>query len=76
MSESEPAVVSPLLSTNEAAVYLKYRSASGIRNAAARGWLMPNGIGPRRMLLFTREELYRFAADRAARYAAPLLARR
>jgi hypothetical protein len=48
----------------------------GIRNAVARGWLMPNGIGPRRMLLFTREELYRFAADRAARYAAPLLARR
>ena len=43
MSESEPAVVSPFLSTNEAAVYLKYRSASGSRGGSAP---RPAGVWP------------------------------
>ena len=71
MSEMKQIITSPFLDTREAAAYLKYRSASGIRNAVARGWLTPSGIGPRRTLLFTREELHRFAAARATRYPRP-----
>src|SRR5262249_15444897 len=51
--------------------FLRYRSASGIRTAVARGLLVPFGAGPRGTHLFTEEELVRFV--RGARYAAPCL---
>src|SRR5689334_5436655 len=55
---------SPFLTTDEAARFLRYRSASGIRNAVARGDLRPAGMGARGTHLFTVDELVRFAADR------------
>ena len=58
----------PLLTTWEAARYLRYRSSSGIRTAVARGELRPHGAGPKGCHLFTLAELERFVAARAARY--------
>ncbi|MDQ3370154.1 MAG: helix-turn-helix domain-containing protein, partial [Myxococcota bacterium] len=75
-SDEEPARSSPhlpYLTTAEAAVYLRYRTASGIRTAVARGELTPTGAGPKGSHLFHHAELDRFAAARAARYARPCL---
>jgi len=62
-----PAV--PLLTTWEAAHYLRFRSASGIRTVVSRGELRPCGAGPKGCHLFTIAELDRFVAARGARYA-------
>jgi hypothetical protein len=70
---NDNASVSPLLTTAEAASYLRFRTASGIRTIVARGELIPLGAGPKGSHLFTREELDRFAVARAARYARPCL---
>jgi hypothetical protein len=62
--------------TTEAAEFLRYRTASGIRTAVSRGRLVPFvpfGAGPRGTYLFTEDELVRFV--RGARYAAPALKR-
>ena len=59
----------PLLNTAEAAAYLRFGSASGIRTLVARGELIPAGAGARCVHLFTVAELDRFIAARAARYA-------
>jgi hypothetical protein len=59
----------PLLTTREAAHYLRFRSSSGIRTAVARGELTPLGAGAKGSHLFTRGELDRFVSLRAARYA-------
>jgi hypothetical protein len=59
----------PLLTTRDAAAYLRFRSTSGIRTAVMRGELRPCGAGPKACHMFTVEELDRFVAGRAARYA-------
>jgi len=59
----------PLLTTWEAAHYLRFRSASGIRTVVSRGELRPCGAGPKGCHLFTIAELDRFVSGRAARYA-------
>ena len=59
----------PILTTAEAATYLRYRSASGIRTVVMRGELIPCGAGPKACHLFTIAELDRFVAARGARYA-------
>ena len=59
----------PLLTTWEAAHYLRFRTASGIRTVVARGELRPCGAGPKGCHLFTIAELDRFVSGRAARYA-------
>ncbi len=59
----------PLLTTWEAAHYLRFRTASGIRTVVARGELRPYGAGPKGCHLFTVAELDRFVASRGARYA-------
>src|SRR5689334_15903013 len=66
MSPSDPP---PLLTTAEAAQYLRFRSAAGIRGAVHRGELQPFGVGAKGSHLFTLDELHRFATARAARYA-------
>jgi len=53
----------------QAAAFLRFRSASGVRNAVMRGELVPVGRGSRRCLLFTMEELQRFVRARGERYA-------
>src|SRR5215813_2489741 len=58
-----------LLTTAEAAAYLRFRSTSGIRTAVYRGELRPVGAGPKCCHLFTIAELDRFVSNRAARYA-------
>ena len=64
-SESAPRTfTSPYLTTAEAAVYLRFRSTSGIRSLVARGELHPIGRGPRQTLLFTPVELDRWLASR------------
>src|ERR1043166_1748432 len=57
-----------LLTTAEAAAYLRFRSSSGIRTAVMRGELHPVGAGAKRSHLFTVAELDRFVSARAARY--------
>ncbi len=61
---------SPILTTQEAARYLRYRTASGVRTAVSRGLLRPAGIGPRGTLMLTIDELNRFVFERAPSYAA------
>jgi hypothetical protein len=56
---------SPYLTTAEAAAFLRYRGASGIRTAMKRGEIRPAGRGPRGTHMFTTEELTRFVRDRA-----------
>src|SRR5689334_25148174 len=58
-----------LLTTAEAAMYLRFRSSSAIRTAVMRGELHPVGAGAKRSHLFTVAELDRFVSARAARYA-------
>jgi hypothetical protein len=58
----------PLLTTAEAATYLRYKSASGIRTVVSRGELRPCGAGPKACHMFTVAELDRFVAARGARY--------
>src|SRR5262252_245808 len=48
-----------LLTTAEAAVYLRFRSTSGIRTAVYRGELRPIGAGPKCCHMFTVDELDR-----------------
>ena len=62
---------SALFTTVEAAEFLRYRTASGIRTAVVRGLLVPFGSGPRGTHLFTEHELMRFV--RSARHADPRL---
>lgn len=59
----------PLLTTRDAADYLRFRSTSGIRTAVLRGELRPCGAGPKACHMFTVTELDRFVSDRAERYA-------
>ncbi len=59
----------PLLTTRDAAQYLRFRSTSGIRTAVMRGELRPCGAGPKACHMFTVDELDRFVAARATRYA-------
>lgn len=59
----------PLLTTRDAANYLRFRSTSGIRTAVMRGELRPCGAGPKACHMFTIAELDRFVSGRAARYA-------
>jgi hypothetical protein len=59
----------PLLTTRDAAAYLRFRSTSGIRTAVMRGELRPCGAGPKACHMFTLDELDRFVAARATRYA-------
>lgn len=59
----------PLLTTRDAADYLRFRSTSGIRTAVMRGELKPCGAGPKACHMFTVAELDRFVAARRARYA-------
>ena len=59
----------PLLTTREAADYLRFRSTSGIRTAVMRGELRPCGAGPKCCHMFNVAELDRFVAARGARYA-------
>lgn len=56
------------LNTSEAALYLGYKTTSGIRQAVRRGELRPYGRGARSCLLFLTEELDRFAQVRAMAY--------
>lgn len=58
----------PLLTTRDAAAYLRFHSASGIRTAVMRGELKPCGAGPKGCHMFTVAELDRFVAGRGARY--------
>ena len=58
---------SPYLTASEAAAYLRFRSASGVRSAVHRRELRPARIGPRNKLLFTIEELERFLDERSRR---------
>src|SRR5262249_51774101 len=68
--------VEPYLTTEEARVYLRFQTTSGIRTAVMRGELVPAGAGPRGTHLFTREELDRWVrvrgSSRAGRQARPL----
>jgi hypothetical protein len=66
---STPIAYPPLLTTREAAHYLRFRSASGIRTAVMRGELKPCGAGPKCCHMFTVIELDRFVAARGVRYA-------
>lgn len=59
----------PLLTTAEAATYLRYKSTSGIRTVVSRGELRPCGASPKTCHMFTIAELDRFVAARGARYA-------
>ena len=59
----------PLLTTRDAAAYLRFRSTSGIRTAVMRGELVPCGGGPKACHMFTVAELDRFVTARGARYA-------
>ena len=59
----------PLLTTRDAAAYLRFKSTSGIRTAVMRGELRPCGAGPKACHMFTVAELDRFVSGRAARYA-------
>ena len=68
MKRDLPPLGSPYLTAAEAARYLRYRSASGVRSAVSRGELRPAGAGPRNTLLFTIAELDRFIAARLVRY--------
>jgi hypothetical protein len=65
---TEPAYP-PLLTTRDAANYLRFKSTSGIRTAVMRGELCPCGAGPKACHMFTVAELDRFVAARGARYA-------
>ncbi len=58
----------PLLTTRDAAAYLRFKSTSGIRTAVMRGELVPCGGGPKACHMFTVAELDRFVAARGARY--------
>lgn len=62
-------VYPPLLTTRDAAAYLRFRSTSGIRTAVMRGELKPCGAGPKACHMFTIGELDRFVGARASRYA-------
>jgi len=53
------------LTTAEAAAYVRFRGASGIRAAVRRRELLPDGAGPRGVHLFTKETLDRFVRARA-----------
>src|SRR5947209_11804806 len=53
------------LTSAEAAIYLRYRDASGIRAAVRRGELVPDGAGPRGTHLFTKQTLDSFVRMRA-----------
>lgn len=55
-----------LVTTREAAEYLRFGTSGAIRNAVARGQLTPMGAGPRGSHMFTPEELDRFLAKRTA----------
>jgi len=56
---------SPYLTIDEAAIYLRYNSTSGLRMAIRRGWLKPAGQrGPGGCLLFRKEDLDRFVLER------------
>lgn len=67
------------LSAADAAAYLRFRSASGIRMLVMRGELTPIGHGPRGTLMFRREDLDAWSQRRLApddRRAAGRLGRR
>src|SRR5258708_39788935 len=49
--------VSPYLTADEAAAYLRFASGSSIRTLVQRGEIAPIGRGARGCLLFTREQL-------------------
>jgi hypothetical protein len=53
------------LNSAEAASYLRYRGASGIRAAVRRRELIPDGAGPHGTHLFTKETLDSFVRTRA-----------
>jgi hypothetical protein len=53
------------LTSAEAASYLRYRNASGIRAAVRRGELVPDGAGPRGTHLFMKQTLDPFVRMRA-----------
>jgi len=57
---------SPYLTSREAAGYLRFRNASGIRTLVMRGELVPDGAGPRGTHLFLRGTLDRFIVARSA----------
>ena len=57
---------SPYLTSREAADYLRFRNASGIRTVVMRGELVPDGSGPRGTHLFLRGTLDRFILARSA----------
>ena len=59
------------LTAEEAAAYLGYAGPSGIRAAVRRGELRAAGRGARHRLLFTVEELQRFARARLERLERP-----
>ena len=63
------AQITPLLSTRDAAAYLRFKSTSGIRTAVMRGELRPCGAGPKACHMFTVAELDRFVSARRERYA-------
>jgi hypothetical protein len=53
------------LTSAEAAAYLRYRDASGIRAAVRRRELVPDGAGPRGTHLFMKDTLDSFVRNRA-----------
>src|SRR5580700_2445592 len=53
------------LNSAEAAAYLRYRDASGIRAAVRRRELIPDGAGPHGTHLFMKETLDSFVRTRA-----------
>src|SRR5690348_11781206 len=55
-----------LLTTEQVAELLGYRSGSGVRNAIVRGELVPFGRGPRGHV-FDRDSIRRFVEGRRAR---------
>ncbi len=69
MRTSDAPPTTPLFSTRDAANYLRFKSTSGIRTTVMRGELVPCGAGPKACHMFTIDELDRFVAARATRYA-------
>src|ERR1700738_1626653 len=64
-------MIEDLVTIEEAARMLGYRSTSGIRVAVSRGELEPDGRGARNKMLFTREALTAFVLARKRAFASP-----
>jgi hypothetical protein len=69
IAPTSPVVLKPdigetYFTTAEAAIYVRFRTASGVRQAVACGELVPVGAGPRGSHLFTRAQLDEFVARR------------